>query len=71
MTHEKSKSELDDDLDEALMETFPGSDAIAIDATDDKPHRPIWRRPPQFDKTLIDELAHEVKKRHASNKKAN
>lgn len=69
MTHEKSKFELDHDLDEALKETFPGSDAIAIDATGDKPNRPIGRRPPKLDKDLIDELAREVKKRLEANKK--
>jgi hypothetical protein len=69
MTHEKSKLELDHDLDEALKETFPGSDAIAIDATGDKPNRPIGRRPPRLDKDLIDELAREVKKRIVDNNK--
>jgi hypothetical protein len=69
MPHEKSKFELDHDLDEALKETFPGSDAIAVDATGDKPYRPIGRRPPQLDKDLIDELAREVKKRLEANRK--
>ena len=71
MTHEKSKSELDNDLNEALKETFPGSDAIAINATDDRPRRPIGRRPPQLDKNLVEELAREVKKSQAGAKKPN
>jgi hypothetical protein len=32
MSARKPKSELDNDLDEALKETFPGSDPIAVDA---------------------------------------
>jgi hypothetical protein len=62
MDEKKSKSQLDEELNEALKETFPGSDAIAIDASGDKPFRPIERRPPEIDKRLVDDLAREVRK---------
>lgn len=65
MQSKKSKSQLDADLDEALQETFPGSDAIAIDAVDDKPSRPIERRPPQIDKQLVEDMARQLKKSRA------
>lgn len=68
MGDKKSKSQLDEELTEALKETFPGSDAIAIDASDDKPFRPIGRRPPEIDKRLVDDLAREVKKDQARTK---
>ena len=37
MSKEKPKAELDKELDEALDETFPGSDPIAVDRKDDEP----------------------------------
>ena len=64
MGDKKSKSQLDEELTEALKE----SDAIAIDASDDKPFRPIGRRPPEIDKRLVDDLAREVKKDQARTK---
>jgi ADP-heptose:LPS heptosyltransferase len=68
MDDKKSKSQLDEELNEALKETFPGSDAIAIDALGDKPFRPVERRPPEIDKQLVDDLARKVKKRQAATK---
>jgi hypothetical protein len=65
MGHKKSKSQLDEELNEALKETFPGSDPIAVDAVDDKPFRPVGRRPPEIDKRLVDDLARKVKKDQA------
>jgi hypothetical protein len=61
----KSKGQLDEELNEALKETFPGSDAVAIDASIDRPIRPIGRRPPRIDKALVEDLAREVRKSHA------
>lgn len=61
----KSKAQLDEELNEALKETFPGSDPVAIDASTDKPIRPIGRRPPGIDKALVEDLAREVRKSHA------
>jgi hypothetical protein len=61
----KSKGQLDEELNEALKETFPGSDAVAIDASLDRPIRPIGRRPPRIDKALVEDLAREVRKSHA------
>jgi hypothetical protein len=63
MSARKPKSELDNDLDEALKETFPGSDPIAVDATPDKPLRPVDRRPPALDKGAINRLAQKAKER--------
>ncbi len=61
MNRDKPKAELDNELDEALDETFPGSDAIAVDGKDDKPVRPIDRKPPLIDKDLVDKLAEKAK----------
>jgi hypothetical protein len=63
MGNDKSKSQLDKDLDEALRETFPGSDPIAVDRSDDKPIRPMDRRPPIINKQLVEQLAQKAKDR--------
>jgi len=60
---EKKKTQIDDDLDEALKETFPGSDPIAVDARNDKAVRPVDRRPPVINKELVEELARKAKER--------
>lgn len=61
MNREKPKAEVDKELDEALKETFPGSDAIAVDSRDDGPVRPANRKPPIIDKALVNKLAEEAK----------
>ncbi len=61
MNRVKPKAEVDKELDEALDETFPGSDAIAVDSKDDEPVRPIDRRPPVIDKALVDRLSEKAK----------
>ncbi len=61
MTKEKPKAEIDKELNQALEDTFPGSDAIAVDSTDDKPIRPVDRKPPLIDKELVEKLAEEAK----------
>lgn len=61
----KTKAELDEELDEALKETFPGSDPFVIDPSPDKPIRPIGRRTAGIDKALVNELARKVRKDHA------
>jgi len=61
MNREKPKSEVDKELDEALEETFPGSDAIAVDTTEDKPVRPANRKPPVIDKELVEKLSEKAK----------
>ncbi|WP_072396158.1 hypothetical protein [Hyphomicrobium sp. CS1GBMeth3] len=58
----RKKAELEQELDEALEATFPASDALAI-GEDKGPDRPISRRPPKIDKTLVDKLAKEVAKK--------
>ena len=45
----KSKRERDQDLDKALKESFPASDALSTNEPDDPPIRPIGRKPPRFD----------------------
>jgi hypothetical protein len=64
MSTKKSKSDLDRELNEALQETFPGSDAIAVDATGDAPVRPVNRKPPIIDKDLVDQLAKKAKEQN-------
>ncbi|MFT3732341.1 MAG: hypothetical protein QM780_13145 [Hyphomicrobium sp.] len=62
MNREKPKAEIDKELDEALNETFPGSDPIAVDRKDDnKPVRPVDRKPAEIDKDLVDRLAEKAK----------
>jgi hypothetical protein len=61
MNREKPKAEVDKELDEALDETFPGSDAIAVDRNDDEPVRPVDRRPPLIDKDLVKKLSEKTK----------
>lgn len=58
------KAELDERLDEALEETFPASDPVAIgDTTSAKPDRPVDRKPAPIDKALVERLAQEVDKK--------
>jgi hypothetical protein len=61
MNREKSKTEVDKELDEALDETFPGSDAIAVDRKGDEPVRPVDRKPPLIDKDLVEKLSEKTK----------
>lgn len=61
-----TKHEKDVELNEALQETFPASDAIATgEATSTKPDRPVHRRPAQLDKALVEQLAKNVAAKHA------
>lgn len=61
-----TKNEQDAELNEALQETFPASDAIATgDATATEPDRPIHRRPAKIDKALVEQLAKNVGAKHA------
>lgn len=61
MNRDKPKSEVDKELDEALNETFPGSDPIAVDSKADRPVRPIDRQPPIIDKDLVEKLSEKAK----------
>ena len=61
-----SKAELDEQLDDALKDTFPASDPVAIDnasANASEPDRPIGRRPALIDKELVRELADRLKQK--------
>jgi hypothetical protein len=58
---ELSKAELNEELDDALKDTFPASDPVAVGATTSgKPDRPIDRKPALIDKELVQELADHV-----------
>jgi hypothetical protein len=55
------KADLDRELDDALENTFPASDPVAVgDATSDSPERPVHRRPARIDRALVEKLAREV-----------
>ena len=59
-----SKAELDKQLDEALKDTVPASDPVAIgDAHASEPDRPIGRKPALLDKELVRELADHLKQK--------
>jgi hypothetical protein len=62
---EKPKGEIEKELNEALEETFPASDATAVDGTEDRPVRPADRRPPLIDKGLVEKLAKKAKSKKA------
>lgn len=56
-----SKSELEDQLDHALQETFPASDPVTVgDVSGETPERPESRQAPRIDKALVERLAREV-----------
>jgi hypothetical protein len=61
LTKEKTKAEIDRQLNEALEETFPGSDAIAVDRRSGDVERPVGRKPPIIDKQLVEKLAKQAK----------
>jgi hypothetical protein len=61
----RQSKELDQELDDALENTFPASDPVAVgDVTSDEPERPVNRRPARIDKALVDKLAKEVADKH-------
>jgi hypothetical protein len=64
MNREKAKDEVDKELTEALEETFPGSDPIAVDAGDGEPVRPADRRSPLIDKELVEKLSEKAKSKN-------
>jgi hypothetical protein len=56
-----SKRELEKQLDEALDQTFPASDPVAVgDVTSATPDRPESRQPAPIDKALVESLAEKV-----------
>ena len=56
-----SNAELDRQLESALENTFPASDAVTIgDVTALTPDRPADRQAPKIDRALVDRLAKEV-----------
>jgi len=59
----KTKSQVDRELDESLKETFPASDAPASNEADEAAVRPKDRRPPLFDKNLVNRLADKLGER--------
>jgi hypothetical protein len=59
----KPKQELDDELDEALAETFPASDATAVDGDTDRAVRPENRQTPKIDEQLVADLSEKAKKK--------
>jgi hypothetical protein len=62
-----SKAELDHELDDALKATFPASDPIAVgEIISTKPDRPAGRMPPKIDKSLVEEMARNVARRHTT-----
>ena len=68
MNEPKSKQVLDKELTEALRQTFPASDPVAVDSVDDVAVRPVNRRPPLIDKALVDELARKASHRRRAKK---
>jgi len=59
-----TKAELDEQLDDALKDTFPASDPVAIgEAHASEPDRPIGRKPALLDKDLVRELADHLKQK--------
>jgi hypothetical protein len=63
------RSEVDEELDEALKATFPASDPVAVgETTSTKPDRPIDRRPVEIDIELVNELARHVDESHEKQK---
>jgi hypothetical protein len=60
-----SKAELEKQLDDALKQTFPASDPVAVgEPTAFIPDRPVDRQAPLTDKELVNELAANVEARH-------
>lgn len=69
-TNDRPDAELEEQLDQALEDTFPASDPIAIgDVTTAEPDRPLHRKPAALDRDLVDRLAREVAKHHEHGKK--
>lgn len=60
-----SKADLDGQLDEALKDSFPASDPVAIgEPSSTGPDRPLNRRPATLDTELVNELARNVGAAH-------
>jgi len=57
-----ASNDVNKQLDDALEQTFPASDPVAVGhPTSTKPRRPVDRRPPLIDKRLVEELAETLK----------
>jgi hypothetical protein len=60
----KSKPEQDRDLSKSLEQSFPASDPVSSNESDENPVRPIDRQPAEIDKTSVDALAKEAKRKN-------
>jgi hypothetical protein len=65
------KDELENQLEAALEQTFPASDAVTVgEPTAEEAERPVDRRPALIDKDLVEALAKEVADKHRGAKGA-
>lgn len=62
-----TKADLDEQLNDALKDSFPASDPVTIgEASAAEPDRPLHRRPAALDTDLVNELARNVEATHAA-----
>jgi hypothetical protein len=62
-----SNGELEEQLNEALKETFPASDPVSIgEPSGTEADRPIHRQPAKLDTELVNQMAKNVKAKHCS-----
>jgi hypothetical protein len=66
----KLKRQHEKDLNTALEQTFPASDALSDNEVDHRPLRPVHRLPPLIDKKLVDDLAKRVEKKQRTSRKS-
>jgi hypothetical protein len=64
----KTKQEKDRDLDKSLEQSFPASDPMSTNKAEDKPTRPMERKPAEIEKSSVDALAKEASRKNRSNK---
>lgn len=63
----KTKRNLaNDDLDDALRNTFPASDPVSVGGDEEGTGARIDRQPAQLDRHLVDRLSREVKRKAAN-----
>jgi hypothetical protein len=63
MSGGKKDPETERELDQALEQTFPASDPVAVADEDKEPVRPVDRRPAPLDRATVDRLAEQLDKR--------
>lgn len=63
---ETQRKSTDDELDDALKQTFPASDPVSVGSDGEGAGARVDREPARLDRALVERLSREVKRKTAS-----